>query len=319
MALPQVQRRNLSIENDGKPVASGGSALIYEVRLTTMTSKLTTGNYLFKEYKTFEINSVSVPHLNSIVDRIEGNKDAKLKSRLAVPLALVFRDKQFIGFLMKKLDQGCTFTLTRSTGATEPKLMTLDYFLASWETRSKLSVPELDPWRRWALLLDFWETISKLHENGVVIGDISHKNLVVLRKSGAKQRVRDRLLILDVDSFSTRTHLLNTKATTPLWEVPEESVNSLQEAKAADVYKAGLVTFRLLQQFFKNVDSSFSSSQSNLVTEMLQSKFSKPHSDLLASTISSDPNRRPTSERVFLLLDATVGRGLVNRDLNGVS
>jgi hypothetical protein len=105
VALPQVQRRNLYIENDGKPVASGGSALIYEARLTTMTSKLTTGNYLFKEYKTFEINSVSVPHLNSIVDRIEGNKDAKLKSRLAVPLALVFRDKQFIGFLMKKLEQ----------------------------------------------------------------------------------------------------------------------------------------------------------------------------------------------------------------------
>ena len=314
MALPQIQRRNLSLENNGKPVASGGSALIWEARLTTMTSKVPIANYMFKEYKSFNTNSFSVAHLNSVVDRIEGNKDTKLKSRLAVPLALIFEEKLFVGFLMKKFDQGCTFSLTRSSGTTESKLMTLDYFLASRETRLKLSVPVLDPWRRWALLLDFWETLAKLHANGVVVGDISHKNLVVARKPGAKERVRDRLLILDVDSFSTRTHLINLKATTPLWETPEDTVTSLEQAKSADVYKAGLVTFRLLEQFFANSESSFSSTINDAVAVMLRRKFTKEHNNLLLSTISSDPKGRPAAESIYLALDATVGRALIARD-----
>ena len=310
MALVQIQRDDLIIENGGEPLASGGSALLFEVSLRKMTTRLPIGTYLFKEYKSFHLNAVSSNHLKSVVDRIEGNKDSKLISRLTLPLALVTQDKLFVGFLMKKLDNGCKFLLTRANGQSEDKLMRLDYFLASADVRKKLSVPELDPWRRWALILDLWETLSKLHESGVVVGDMSDKNLVIQRKAGANPRVRDRLVILDVDSFSTRTHLLNLEATTALWDCPENPAKTLPGAKLSDVYKAGLVTVRLLYQMVPGVPSSFKLRESNEIWNYLKKRFSPEDYELLTLILSDDPNERPSASEVFAILDYRIGRNL---------
>ena len=314
MALIHIQRNLLEIKNDGKPLASGGSAVVFEVQLKKMTGRLPLGTYLFKEYKSFQINGISESHLNSVVDRITLNKDSKLTSRLAIPLALVFSGKVLMGFLMKKLDQGCTFNLSRRSGASEQKLMRLDYFLASEESRKNLGVPDLDYWRRWAIILDFWETLSKLHESGVVVGDISDKNLVVLRKSGAKVSVRDRLIVLDVDGFSTKTHLGNMNAFTPLWDAPEETSSNFEEAKRKDVYKAGLASFRLLASGFSRAESSFGIRNFNQVGRFLERRFGREGYSLLVSTLSYDPDRRPKADYIYRYLKNTVGVALKDTD-----
>jgi serine/threonine protein kinase len=299
MALPVIDIRELSrLQSD--PLASGGRGEVHPVYLGKQIGPgVPPGRYLIKVYRKDLIEKRRKQmheHLDFIDGKLE-NRSSYFSSRLARPLCIVNKNSNFLGFLMKELKSGSSYELHHDDGTTSTRLQELNVFLNSESERTRLGVPSLADRTRLRLMDDFLKTVSELHKMGLIVGDLSGKNLVLNFKPTAKNA--NRVVFLDVDSFrlSSKPHPLGPESTLN-WRAPESEINpKSQSTKASDVYKSALVVKRFLHQLGDGVNDSYSIKKSSIARNYIISNGGQVLMDVLDSCYSQQ-NLRPSMHKL---------------------
>jgi len=89
--------------------------------------------------------------------------------------------------------------------------------------------------------------LARLHEIGVVVGDLSPRNVLFSYGSSA------RCLLIGCDGIQLNGETALSGVQTPDWEVP---VGEVRTTMASDAYKFGLLAIRLLARDPKSRDES---------------------------------------------------------------
>lgn len=300
--LPKFDISSFVLLNDRQPIASGGGGQIFEVTPSRKLSpKILLGvSYFIKiplSEAPIEKPGVFKRHLEEIYKRTE-RKTAYFESRCALPIAIVERGGKYLGFLMVKFDKGCFFTKTYGNGETGVVLQELQNFLNRPEERNFFSVPRLNLLARLEILADYLETTNQVHEHGLVIGDISGKNIVLQNKPSRNYSYR--ALVLDIDSFRSvgYKHPLGSQFTQD-WMSPEELADhEFMSNKATDVYKAALLATRLLHQAGTDTGSSFDIYASDVAADLLSEIGASETRDLIKAALDPDPTLRPPAAQL---------------------
>lgn len=297
MKLTRVQLKDLRSTNGGKSIAVGGWGIIYPLtpKRQLATDIVLNGDYLLKAPRVAPLAAASVAfetHLDEINRRMKSDT-TYFDSRMAAPRAIVERDGRFVGFLMRKFSEGCYFTKKYSDGEEVNSLLQLKEFLNKESERNKFNVPKLKTIERIEIIADMFTTLAKLHEHGLIVGDISGSNLVLQRKASRTGNLR--VLFLDVDSFwhigAPHPH---GPASTLHWRSPEELKNpELGPSKQSDVYKAALMVRRLLHQESNTGTSSFDVYSSRVATESLTLLGNNSLAERISRALNVRANVRP--------------------------
>jgi serine/threonine protein kinase len=295
--LTRIQSGDLHSLKDGRPIAKGGRGAIYQVSPKRMLSPeiALNGKFLLKKPRlqlvSLDVEAFSL-HLDEINRRLRSDVDY-FGSRMAMPLAIVERDEKFLGFLMKEFGEGCYFDKTFSSGEVARTLFEVKVLLNSESERKELSIPSLTTIEKFALITDLLDTLAKLHEQSLVVGDLSGSNLVLQRKASRTNLLR--VLFLDVDSFRVDggRHPAGSESTLH-WRSPEELSNShAQPSTATDVYKAALLIRRLLHQVKNTGHSSYDIYKSRIANNILVSAGGKQLAELVALALDPVVTNRP--------------------------
>ena len=297
MKLTRVQVKDLRSTNGGKSIAVGGWGIIYPVtpKRQLATDIILNGAYLLKAPRVTPQAADSTAfetHLDEITRRIKF-ESTYFESRMAVPRAIAERDSRFVGFLMREFSEGCYFTKKYSDGEEVNSLLQLKEFLNKDSERNKVNVPKLKTIDRVEMIADMFTTLAKLHEHGLIVGDISGSNLVLQKKASRTGNLR--VLFLDVDSF---WHLgaphPHGPSSTLHWRSPEEIKNpQLGPTKQSDVYKAALMARRLLHQEANTGTSSFDIYSSRVANETLTLLGSPSLTERISKALNVRANIRP--------------------------
>ena len=292
-----------------KPIASGGRGNIYRVVAKRMLSPEVSGGatYLLKRPKHFESGRYQArltEHLEVVRRRLWDRHRTRFQSRLALPLGLVQKpDDAFVGYLMPEFNEGCFFTKTHFNGENAPALQQVNVFLNSFSERQLLGTPTISMAARFSILHDFVYTLSLLHENDLIVGDISGANLLVQHKPG--KRASHRAIFLDVDSFrAPQSEHPSGAESTIFWRSPEEleDVDITPSAKT-DSYKAALLIVRLLAQGGVEDRASFDIVDSDVSRQLLVEFGGVELSQVVYRCMDPDPSRRPPSAQLGFYLE----------------
>jgi serine/threonine protein kinase len=297
--LPRIQLVELLSTTGGVPISIGGRGAIYPVtpKRQLGTDIVLNGKYMMKTPRTSLSAGKSAAyerHLDEITNQLKSNI-SHFESRMAVPRAIVEHKGAFVGFLMKEFSDGCYFTKTFTDGERANKLLELKEFLNSEIERNKLSVPKMTTLDRVSVLADLFTTLTKLHEQDLVVGDLSGSNLLLQKKASRLGSVR--VLYLDVDSFwHGQNHHSGASESTLHWRSPEELKSPHHiPSKPSDVYKAGLMVRRLLHQEINTGSSSFDIYSSRVANEALLKLGGVGLVELVNLSLSPKPKDRPTA------------------------
>ncbi|MFI5873650.1 hypothetical protein ACIBAH_14580 [Streptomyces sp. NPDC051445] len=227
--LPVVQLGALDIGDD---LGRGAVGTVSRLRQPPVGF---TGKLVFKRYLQGARAQVDEAILRRFIAFPEtlGMADAELmRERLAWPVAAVYQTAGVVsGFLMSEIPSHYTLDILghRAVPAGMEFLLNGPVF----ERRLGITV---DRRARLCLLLDLGRLIVRLHELGVVVGDLSPKN-VLFSLAGPI-----RCFLIDCDSMGVEGTCLLPPLETPGWEVPSGE-NPLTQA--SDSYKFTLLAMRL--------------------------------------------------------------------------
>lgn len=218
-------------------IAAGGEGIVFRVQSQT--------DVIYKEYKPAQLASVNIPALNGLIDFAAKLSDAErsyLYSRSVWPTHLVADGNQVRGFLMRAIPQR---HYRRHGLAQNPKNVLLDWnqLIYSEEVlppHMLSEVPRLDSPQITELLTDLATTMNLLHRHGIVIGDISGKNLIW---SVSPHQV----LLIDCDSFRfAGTRGVCDHKESPGWIDP--TLAGGPTSQESDIFKLGVAAYRALWQ-----------------------------------------------------------------------
>ena len=207
-----------------------------------------------------------------------------LLENTAWPSVIVEDRGTVCGFIMRVIPQPYYFDFRTQTQGTLQKPADFAFLLNSdqYVSRSGLQVTDHD---RLALLGNLAATLSRLHGLGVVIGDLSPKNVLF------SLRGTPSCFLIDCDAMLVRGRTVLRQVHTPDWELPPGEASA---TPAADAYKFGLLAIRLFAR-----DQS---SHDQMPLAMVSAELGR----LAASSQNQDPSRRPGPELWIPVLDAAV-------------
>jgi len=277
--MNRVQRVDLtSIRSQLTELASGGEGIVHSISGQPQL--------VYKEYKRIVLPKLNVAALEGLADlqsHIPANDWARISDRTTWPHTLVFEGSQVVGFLMDRIPASF---LKKYGLARSPRnvLCEWNYLIHRGGTTAATMVseiPQVDTKIILSLIKDLASTVQVLHRSGVVIGDMSGKNLIWDISPAP------RVLIIDCDSFR-----LDGKPSTtdpkqsPEWTDP--TVGGGPTTMGSDIYKLGIAAYRSLWR-----STSGEPSQSTLRN---QTPPGVP-ADLVELIVSSTaPSGRPTAE-----------------------
>jgi serine/threonine protein kinase len=162
------------------------------------------------------------------------------------PWAIAMDNGTARGFLMRVVPSVYNFSFTTVTQGIKARLSTVEYLLNSddYVRRAGISISEKD---RLNLLGTLAQAMSRLHALGVVIGDLSPKNLLFNLNSYSS------CFLIDCDAIALRDESALDQVDTPEWEVP---TGEKKGTAASDSYKFGLLAIRLFARDQSSQDVS---------------------------------------------------------------
>lgn len=214
----------------GLELGSGGQGKVYAIKRSPNVVKLFAAG-----------TRIKADVLQSLPDAFASLPSA-VNDRVVAPLQVVTDQGRTVGFTMQAI--GSDFSFTSPDG--KKRLYEIQHLLNGHEYAHKI-FPGLNGYTQAAsyrLLADLAGTLCALHERGIVVGDISPRNLL-FSLSG-----EPRMLIIDADSMVVNGRSVYADhAETPGWKAPEfESLPAAngQPTAASDRYKFGLLALRLI-------------------------------------------------------------------------
>ncbi|MVU75942.1 hypothetical protein GPX89_01630 [Nocardia sp. ET3-3] len=274
----------------GKRLGQGGQGSVYEVT----NRKFTVGpgpawEVVFKEYDAALLPSLNAAALHAMVDLLfdmSATEGAWLCERAAWPAAVVEDQNQVCGFLMRAVPEAFRFDLRSLSGAasTSRRLANFEYLLNddAYISGIGLSISDSD---RLALLADLSATLSRLHRLGIVVGDLSPKNLLFRTKPDAG------CFLLDCDAMRLRGASVLPQAETPDWQLPSGEEKATRQG---DIYKLGLLAARLFERNQTSTDPAALTAVSPTLGNLAQ------------ASLVAEPPRRPSPSQWTELLTVTI-------------
>ncbi|MER5635890.1 hypothetical protein ABT095_02905 [Kitasatospora sp. NPDC002227] len=284
--LAPVDRASLSL---GGQLGRGGQGTVHLVRNKRINRSAPDGGWevVYKEYDELTLPQLNAGALTTAVALLDGLGSAKTRwlcEKTAWPLAVVQREGQACGFLMRAAPDRFRFTLRALTGApTGPeRLATVEYLLNddSYVQGIGLTVSDRD---RLLLLADLAHTLEQLHRLGVAVGDVSPKNLLF------SLAPEPECFLIDCDGVRLRGTTLLPQVETPDWQLPPGEERA---TPAGDVHKLGLLAVRLFARHQTSTDPA------------ALTRVSPALGDLARASLHSDPARRPGAAVWAELLEA---------------
>ncbi|MEU9335044.1 hypothetical protein AB0D49_18020 [Streptomyces sp. NPDC048290] len=229
-AVPRVPRDALGL---GPALGDGGQGKVYEVpnRLINRTWPV-----VYKEYKPHALAELRVDALERLAAFLPGRPAAEgrwLAVNTAWPAALVTDGGRVTGFLMCRIPDQFFVTLpggVRKTAGFEFLLNPLPFV--------ERTVGAISPHEVYGLLLALAEVLDRLHGLGVVVSDLSPKNVLFSRVAGQ----RPACFLIDCDAMGIGGSWALRPVQTPGWVLPQgEQPGTLE----GDRYKFALLAVRL--------------------------------------------------------------------------
>jgi serine/threonine protein kinase len=254
----------------GEQLGSGGQGRIVAVDNSIHDGCPT----VFKRYASIVADQIDAAALEEIVKlplSLDQHERDWLHEKFAWPLMLVEDRGAVCGFLMCRVAQPYYFNFqTQSQGALS-RLADIAFLLNDdkYVSRAGLLVSERD---RLELLSSLAEVLSRMHQLGIVMGDLSPKNILF------RQQPSPSCFIIDCDSSVVRGSTVLPQVDTPDWEVPRGEVRA---TISTDSYKFGLLAIRLFARDQSSVDVS------------ALAQISSDLGVLAAASLNQDPFSRP--------------------------
>ncbi len=217
------------------------------------------------------------------------------------PRAVLLRAGRAAGVLLPRVPAAFSFDLARPSGARGPVLRELQYLIAGPVLLARRNIPDVDASRRLRVLECLLSAVTFLHERGVVLGDLSVKNVLWSPEPG--------VYFLDCDSLRlTGTDPAVPQPNSPGWDDPAFPSTQNQQS---DRYKLALLVLRTLARDFTTRDPA-------RAADMLGPE----HLPVLRAGLSSDPNARPPASawrnllhgRIHQLTDEDEETDMTNRE-----
>ena len=219
-------------------LASGGEGVVYLI-----------GNRpgdVYKEYKQIvrgQLNIAALRNLVGMLDQMAPQDRQHVMSRTAWPHTLVNTGAMTHGFLMEKVAP----TYMRTYGLkTHQKSVLCEWTYLIYQSRAlpanmASNIPIIDMPQKVNLIKDLAATMEILHRYGIVVGDMSGRNLLWASKP-------EQVFIIDCDSFRVDGQPGTTEVKeSPHFMDPHRAKDQPTD-HSSDVFKLGTAAFRAIWQ-----------------------------------------------------------------------
>lgn len=233
MSAPGAARVQLAALVRGAQLGKGGQGTVWAVQ-----KRLINGEWpvVYKEYDGKSRSALRADVLERMVAFLPRQADGTarwLGEHTAWPAALVNQGNDVHGFLMRQIPEHYFRVLKTSP---ERRTSGFEFLLNKDAYLQKVVGISFTPRQRFQLLLDLAEKLHRLHGLGVVVGDLSPKNLLFSLQGSPS------CFLIDCDAMVLGGQWALKPVQTPGWSLPgaEEPTT-----RAGDVYKFGLLAARL--------------------------------------------------------------------------
>ena len=265
-----MRRVEIGSLTQGAVLGSGGQGQVVAIDNYLIDGKWPTA---LKTYKSsVNLNALVLEKIVAFPDRLHPNDRDWLLGASSWPWAVAVDNGIPRGLLMRVVPSIYEFNFMTVTLGSKAMLSTVEFLLNSdsYIRTAGISISERE---RLILLGSLAATVSRLHALGVVVGDLSPKNLLFNSNSYTD------CFLIDCDAIALKSESALEQIDTPDWEVPPFEKKGTE---ASDSLKFGLLAIRL----FARDQSSHDISAISAVSPEL--------GRLAALSQDSDPLKRPT-------------------------
>jgi len=190
------------------------------------------------------------------------------------PRAVLLRHGRAAGVLLPRVAPAFSLAVGLPSGSRSQVLRELQYLIARPELLSRRGIADVDLATRLRLLGHLVAAVSLLHTHGVVVGDLSVKNVLWSADGG------ERVYLLDCDALRlSGTSPAVEQPNSPGWDDPAFPGTQNQQS---DRYKLALAVLRVIAR-------DFHTRSPDAATAVL----GRDHLPLLRAGLSRDPDARP--------------------------
>jgi hypothetical protein len=307
-------------------LGSGGTAVIYGVpdwEPRTFGAPDAEG-LVYKEYKQHtreRAGPALLPGLRGLVqfrmERLTQIHRARWDARMVWPLRVVIDGHGTArGVIMPVVPRRFFQRFTPRSGPAYLRPREAETLFGDVSTMRRIGLPSISIDTRLRLIERVAECYGMMHYAGIIVGDISGRNLVY-----SPYAERPAVMAIDTDSsrVASTSAIFGNQPHTPEWE-PPEVVRARREygknpslgpppalmaqSKHTDVYKFGLLAIRILdygRQRASNRDPS-------AAIRILRSSIGPSAGELLLGTLANDPDDRPAMRDWYDVFHSSTGR-----------
>jgi len=182
-----------------------------------------------------DVDSAVLEQMVGLPSRLSPEDRAWLLENTAWPAAVAEDDGTVCGFLMRAVPADYYFDFRTRTLGSQRKLADVAFLLNSDSYVSGAGISVTDR-QRLLLLRSLAGLLTRLHGIGVVVGDMSPKNLLFSLNTSP------RCFLIDCDAAQMCGQTVLRQVETPDWEAP---AGEARATTATDAYKFGLLAIRL--------------------------------------------------------------------------
>lgn len=308
-----------------KKLGQGGSGIVYLVKDLRLPDF--PGPFVYKEYNEKTVASagpalgIGLANMVKFRDKLPQDQQRTWDSRIIWPVRVTVDEQgAATGIVMPLIPDRFFHNFVRHSGDPRRKPREIDTLFGDTPTMRKVGLPKVDVTTRLRLIRGIAVAYGLMHYQGVVLGDISARNVVY-----DADPARPAVLVVDIDSarVSGTRSIFSAQPHTQYWIPPEaqhaaavlarksstlspdehdrlKNIWSIQSAKT-DVYKFGLIVVRILdhrRQGAVNRDPA-------TAMRILGKRVGGHAPNLLQRSLDSDPQARPTMREWFLTLSAS--------------
>lgn len=300
-----------------EPMGRGGTALVYGLPDLAPSSVgvVTSPGLVYKEYKARvrrRAGAALGTGLRALVafreDRLTDAERQRWDDRVIWPVRLVVESSgAAVGIVMPLIPTRFFQRVRQRSG--QPRLVTreADKLFGDAGDMRRIGIPPVSTDVRLRVVRRLAATYERMHRGGIVIGDISGRN-VVYDPGGERPAV----LVLDADSarMESTVSAFGSQPHTPHWEPPEALAAALRyrtvpgsahpdtvspQSRRTDVYKFALMAVRILdygRERSVNRDPA-------IAMRVLRRAHGPGAADLLRASLADDPADRPGMREWF--------------------
>ncbi|MFI9149329.1 hypothetical protein [Streptomyces sp. NPDC053367] len=226
---PRMSKEHILL---GEMLGDGGQGRVYAVQRLRINGSWPV---VYKQYRQrTPVDGDVLKDMASLFSGIDYDRGQWLGEHMAWPAAVVEEQGRAVGFLMRAAPEEFYIEPSFAPGTKRPA--GFEFLLNSTDYIRRVIGEEPTPRQLLLLLADLARLLAELHELGVVVGDLSPKNVLFSFDP------HPHCFLMDCDSVQFRGRTVLPQVQTPSWEVPPgETVVS----EAGDAYKFGLLAIRV--------------------------------------------------------------------------